>query len=172
MPDVKGTITNSFATGNTVTLEVTWNGTHTGQMETPDGTLPPSGKSQTTPSAWIMQFVGRQDHGEPPLLRHGDPPHADRRDAAVAADHRQGVCPPRACGLLSLVGANTRVRPYEGRHTGLPLRPRAPKARRAQSKVKTPRATSPLPNASNASLTPSRGKLRVTSSSSFSFPAL
>ena len=58
MPDVKGTITNSFATGNTVTLEVTWNGTHTGPMETPDGTLPPSGKSQTTPSAWIMQFEG------------------------------------------------------------------------------------------------------------------
>ena len=28
MPDVKGTMTNACATGNTVVLEVTWKGTH------------------------------------------------------------------------------------------------------------------------------------------------
>ena len=58
MPDVKGTVTNSFARGNTVTLEVTWKGTQTGPMVTPDGTIPASGKSQTTPSAWILEFEG------------------------------------------------------------------------------------------------------------------
>ena len=30
MPDVKGNVTNSFASDNTVTLEITWNGTQTG----------------------------------------------------------------------------------------------------------------------------------------------
>ncbi len=60
MPDVKGTITNSFSAGNTVTLEITWNGTQTGPMETPDGTIPPSGKSQTTPSAWVLEFEGEK----------------------------------------------------------------------------------------------------------------
>ena len=60
MPDVTGTITNSFSAGNTVTLEVTWNGTMTGPMETPDGTIPASGKSQTTPSAWVLEFEGEK----------------------------------------------------------------------------------------------------------------
>ena len=56
MPDVKGTITNSFQSGNTVTLEISWAGTHTGPLEMPSGTIPGSGKSQTTPSAWVMDF--------------------------------------------------------------------------------------------------------------------
>ena len=60
MPDVKGTIMNSFVAGNTVTLEITWNGTQTGPMETPGGTIPPSGKSQTTPSAWVLEFEGEK----------------------------------------------------------------------------------------------------------------
>jgi SnoaL-like polyketide cyclase len=30
MPDVKGSVTTAFAIGNTVILEVTWKGTHTG----------------------------------------------------------------------------------------------------------------------------------------------
>ena len=58
MPDVKGTITNSFQSGNTVTLEVTWTGTHTGPLEMPGGAIPGSGKSQTTPSAWVLDFEG------------------------------------------------------------------------------------------------------------------
>jgi steroid delta-isomerase-like uncharacterized protein len=31
--------------GNTVTLELTWRGTHTGPLQTPTGALPPSGKT-------------------------------------------------------------------------------------------------------------------------------
>ena len=58
MPDVKGTVTNSVASGNTVTLEVTWRGTHTGPLESPAGTIPASGKSQTTRAAWILDYDG------------------------------------------------------------------------------------------------------------------
>ncbi len=58
MPDVKGTVTNSFASGNTVTLEVTWTGTQTGPFVSPAGTIPASGKSQTTPSAWVFEYDG------------------------------------------------------------------------------------------------------------------
>ena len=35
MPDAKGTVTNAFASGNTVALEITWEGTHTGPLEGP-----------------------------------------------------------------------------------------------------------------------------------------
>ena len=58
MPDVKGTVTKAVASGNTAVLEVTWEGTQTGPMEGPGGTLPPSGKRQTTPAAWIFEFDG------------------------------------------------------------------------------------------------------------------
>ncbi|MDP9237527.1 MAG: ester cyclase [Chloroflexota bacterium] len=58
MPDVRGTVTNAFATGNKAVLEVTWKGTQTGPMDGPGGTLPPSDKSQTTPAAWVFEFEG------------------------------------------------------------------------------------------------------------------
>lgn len=58
MPDVKGTVTNAFASGNTVVLEITWQGTQTGPLEMPSGTIPASGKRQSTPAAWIFQFDG------------------------------------------------------------------------------------------------------------------
>lgn len=56
MPDVKGTVTNAFASGNKAVLEVTWQGTQTGALDGPGGTLPPSGKRQTTPAAWVFEF--------------------------------------------------------------------------------------------------------------------
>jgi steroid delta-isomerase-like uncharacterized protein len=58
MPDVKGTVTSAVASGNTAVLEVTWKGTQTGPLDGPGGTLPPSGKSQTTPAAWVFEFEG------------------------------------------------------------------------------------------------------------------
>ena len=58
MPDVKGTVTNAFATGSTVVLEVTWKGTHTGPLQGPSGTVPATGKQQTTRSGWVMNFDG------------------------------------------------------------------------------------------------------------------
>ena len=60
MPDVKGTVTGAFGSGNEVVLEVTWQGTHTGPLEGPGGTIPASGKRQTTPAAWIFDFDGGQ----------------------------------------------------------------------------------------------------------------
>jgi steroid delta-isomerase-like uncharacterized protein len=58
MPDVKGTVTNAYATGNTVVLEVTWKGTHTGPLPSPSGTVPATGKQQTTRAGWVMNFDG------------------------------------------------------------------------------------------------------------------
>ena len=58
MPDVKGTVTNAVATGNTVTLEVSWTGTHTGPLQGPSGTVPATGKQQTTRSGWVLEFDG------------------------------------------------------------------------------------------------------------------
>lgn len=58
MPDVKGTVTNAAEAGDQVVLEISWHGTHTGPLVTPDGEIPPSGRSQTTPGAWIFDFEG------------------------------------------------------------------------------------------------------------------
>ncbi len=58
MPDVKGAVTNAFATNGTVVLEVTWEGTQTGPLAGPGGTIPASGKRQVTLSAWIFDFDG------------------------------------------------------------------------------------------------------------------
>jgi len=60
MPDVTGTVTNALASGNTVTLQVTWEGTQTGPLEGPTGTIPASGKRQVTPAAWILIFEGEK----------------------------------------------------------------------------------------------------------------
>jgi steroid delta-isomerase-like uncharacterized protein len=43
-PDSKATIHNALASGNTVVLELTWKGTHTGPLEMPSGPIAPTGK--------------------------------------------------------------------------------------------------------------------------------
>ncbi len=58
MPDAKGTVTNAVASGNTVTQEITWEGTQTGPLVGPGGTIPPSGKRQVTRAAWIATIEG------------------------------------------------------------------------------------------------------------------
>jgi steroid delta-isomerase-like uncharacterized protein len=58
MPDVKGTVTGAVEDGERVLLEVTWEGTQTGEMVTEQGTIPPSGKRQRTPSAFVFDFEG------------------------------------------------------------------------------------------------------------------
>ncbi len=60
MPDLKGTVTNCIASGNTVTMEVSWTGTQTGPLVGQARTIPPSGKSQTTPSGWVLEFDGEK----------------------------------------------------------------------------------------------------------------
>ena len=68
-PDAVGTVTSAVASGDTAALEVTWKGTHTGPLATAEGTIPASGKRQETPAAYLLHLRGRQDQGEPPLLR-------------------------------------------------------------------------------------------------------
>ena len=58
MPDVKGTISQAFASGTTVVLEVAWKGTHTGPLQGPSGTIPATGKQQTTRASWVLNFEG------------------------------------------------------------------------------------------------------------------
>ena len=57
-PDVKGKITNAISTGSNVVLEITWEGTHTGPLEGPGGTIAATGKRQVTPSAMVILFEG------------------------------------------------------------------------------------------------------------------
>jgi len=56
MPDVKGTVTSATESDNRVVLEVTWDGTQTGEMVTEQGTIPASGKRQKTPAAFIFEY--------------------------------------------------------------------------------------------------------------------
>ena len=58
MSDAAGTVTNASASGNTVTLEITWEATHDGPLESPMGTIPASGKRQVTQAAWVFDFEG------------------------------------------------------------------------------------------------------------------
>jgi len=58
MPDVTGTVNNASTAGDSVVLEVTWQGNHTGPLAGPAGTIEATGKSQTTRAAWIVEFDG------------------------------------------------------------------------------------------------------------------
>jgi steroid delta-isomerase-like uncharacterized protein len=57
-PDAAGTVTSAVCSGNTAALEVTWTGTHNGPLETPEGTIPASGKRQETAAAIFFTFEG------------------------------------------------------------------------------------------------------------------
>jgi steroid delta-isomerase-like uncharacterized protein len=55
-PDGHGTIEGAYADGNMVTLEITWEGTQSGPMRTPDGgELPPSNRKGTVRACQVMQ---------------------------------------------------------------------------------------------------------------------
>ena len=60
MPDVKGRITNTVASANTVVQEITWEGTHTGTLNLPGNSLPPTGKRQTTRATQVVVFDGNK----------------------------------------------------------------------------------------------------------------
>jgi steroid delta-isomerase-like uncharacterized protein len=57
-PDGAGTVTSVVSSANTVALEVTWKGTHTGPLTTAEGTIPASGKRQETPAGIFFTFEG------------------------------------------------------------------------------------------------------------------
>jgi steroid delta-isomerase-like uncharacterized protein len=57
-PDSRGTITSVVASGDTVVLEITWEGTQTGPLMTTAGTLPASGKRVVVPAVEVLQMKG------------------------------------------------------------------------------------------------------------------
>lgn len=57
-PDGAGTVTSVVSSANTVALEVTWKGTHTGPLTTAEGTIPASGKRHETPAGIFFTFEG------------------------------------------------------------------------------------------------------------------
>lgn len=59
-PDVTGTIRQAIGSGNTVVQEITWQGTHTGELLGPAGTKPPSGKQIAVPASVWYTFQGDQ----------------------------------------------------------------------------------------------------------------
>jgi steroid delta-isomerase-like uncharacterized protein len=53
-PDVQGKISNAFASGDTAIVELTWDGTQTGSLVGPAGTIRPSGKRQKTRATLVL----------------------------------------------------------------------------------------------------------------------
>ncbi len=58
MPDAAGTINNVIETSSQVVQEVTWTGTQTGPLATPDGEIPASGKHQSTAAVLVLDYEG------------------------------------------------------------------------------------------------------------------
>lgn len=58
LPDVHGTVRSTIATEDQVAQEILWAGTHTGPMETPGGTLPPSGAQVSVEASFWVRFDG------------------------------------------------------------------------------------------------------------------
>ena len=59
-PDVIGTIKNAAASGSIVAQEITWEGTHTGPLDGPGGTIPATGKRVAVPASFWVTFQGEQ----------------------------------------------------------------------------------------------------------------
>ena len=57
-PDAHGTFENAFVASGKVVLEITWRGTHTGPMQTPDGEIPATGKSVEFRACQIVEIEG------------------------------------------------------------------------------------------------------------------
>jgi steroid delta-isomerase-like uncharacterized protein len=56
-PDSCGKITNAFASGNEVALEIMWLGTHTAPLPMPTGSIAASNKKVEIPAAMVFTFT-------------------------------------------------------------------------------------------------------------------
>jgi steroid delta-isomerase-like uncharacterized protein len=66
-PDEHGTITAVYPSGDTVAIEVNWQGTQRGPLATPDGPeLPPSNKHFTLKAVLVLEI----EDGKIKVLRH------------------------------------------------------------------------------------------------------
>jgi steroid delta-isomerase-like uncharacterized protein len=59
-PDSKATFHNALASGTSVTLEITWNGTHKGPLETPTGPVQPTGKTIAIRACMVVELEGER----------------------------------------------------------------------------------------------------------------
>ncbi len=66
IPDSKATFRNALVSGNTVVLEVTWRGTHTGPLQTPGGENPPTGNKIELRACQIVEVAA----GKARAMRH------------------------------------------------------------------------------------------------------
>lgn len=57
-PDSRGTFESAVASGDTVTMEITWRGTHTGPLRTPDGETAPTGKPIEVRACQVVKVGG------------------------------------------------------------------------------------------------------------------
>jgi steroid delta-isomerase-like uncharacterized protein len=57
-PDSKATFNGASASGNTVVLEVTWRGTHTGPLPTPGGEIPATGRKFQVRACQVVDVAG------------------------------------------------------------------------------------------------------------------
>jgi steroid delta-isomerase-like uncharacterized protein len=67
LPDSKATIEAAHVSGNTVTLELTWHGTHTGPLQTAAGEIPATGKKIEVRA---VQIVDLTPDGKTRRVRH------------------------------------------------------------------------------------------------------
>ena len=59
-PDAHGTVERAVADNGTVTLEITWEGTQSGPLQTPDGDVPPSNRRVVARAAEIFDIEGEK----------------------------------------------------------------------------------------------------------------
>ena len=60
MPDSKATFHNEIVKDNTVVLEITWSGTHSGPLQTPNGEIPPTGKRFELRACQVLEVSGER----------------------------------------------------------------------------------------------------------------
>jgi steroid delta-isomerase-like uncharacterized protein len=66
-PDANGTVTNALESGSTAVLEITWTGTHSGDLLTPTGDkIPPTGKKINVTAVQVVEASG----GKMTAVRH------------------------------------------------------------------------------------------------------
>jgi len=58
MPDSKATFHGAIESGNTVALELTWRGKHTGPLATPTGEVPATNKSFELRAIQVIEMAG------------------------------------------------------------------------------------------------------------------
>jgi steroid delta-isomerase-like uncharacterized protein len=59
-PDSKATFHGASSSGNSVVLEVTWNGTHQGPLQTPKGAIPATGKRIDIRACVVVEVAGEK----------------------------------------------------------------------------------------------------------------